>query len=132
MKRIHSRSVLLGVGLGVIITAFLGMLFFLGYQPALSNEDIIKKAEKLGMVIVPEENAKGIVRQKDGTWNIEIVAGESISTIANQLQKAGIIESELEFEINAKKNNKKEPTTSKKVLVPANMKIDELVNLLLE
>jgi hypothetical protein len=50
VKLIDSKSVLLGLGLGIIITSLLGIIFFVGYKPQLSDAEIISYARKLGMV----------------------------------------------------------------------------------
>lgn len=51
----HMKSVLLGIGIGVIVTSLISMIFFAGRDPMedLSKEQIIKEAEKYGMVRSP-------------------------------------------------------------------------------
>jgi len=51
----HLKSILLGIGIGIIITALASMIYFAGRNPAedLSKEQIIKQAEKYGMVRGP-------------------------------------------------------------------------------
>jgi hypothetical protein len=51
----HLKSVLLGIGIGIIITALASMVYFAGRDPMedLSKEQIIKQAEKYGMVKSP-------------------------------------------------------------------------------
>jgi len=132
MKRIHINSLLLGIGLGIITTALLGMLFFLGYEPVLSNEEIMKKAEALGMTYADSTLEKDILQLKDGTWSIQLNEDESIHELARRLQKSGVIESELEFEITAKKGNKIKPVMSGNILVPSEASVVDLVSLLLQ
>ncbi len=51
----HLKSILLGVGIGIIITSLASMIYFAGRDPMqdLSKEQIIKQAEKYGMVRSP-------------------------------------------------------------------------------
>ncbi len=51
----HLKSILLGIGIGIIITALASMIYFAGRDPMedLSKEQIIKQAEKYGMVRSP-------------------------------------------------------------------------------
>lgn len=46
-----------GAGVGMIVTAIILMIAFSRFKPSLSNEDIIKEAGKLGM-IMPDEDSK--------------------------------------------------------------------------
>ncbi|HHW47807.1 MAG TPA: hypothetical protein GXX14_04205 [Clostridiaceae bacterium] len=52
MKRFHIRSIILGIGIGFIFTSLISLIYFAGKEPAknISDEEIIKRAEELGMV----------------------------------------------------------------------------------
>ena len=102
MKLIDRKSVLLGMGLGIIMTSLLGVIFFAGYRPQLSDAEIIEKAEKLGMVDRYSGN-KDIERNPDGSLLFTIDEGEACTEISKRLYDAGIIESSIEFEIIVKK-----------------------------
>ncbi len=104
MKLIDGKSFLLGIGIGIIITSILGFIFFLGYQPQLSDGEIISRARRLGMVD-RFENGGNIRRNQDGSVTFIISEGESSSRVAERLYDARIIESSIEFEIMVKKAN---------------------------
>lgn len=52
MSRFNLRSVLLGIGIGIILTAIVSMIYIAGRDPFadMSEEEIISRAEKYGMV----------------------------------------------------------------------------------
>ena len=54
MSRIQIRSVLLGIGIGIIITSIASLIYLAGRNPmeGITSEQIIREAEKLGMVKV--------------------------------------------------------------------------------
>ena len=47
MKLIDGKSVLLGMGIGIILTSLLGVIFFAGYSPQLTDAEIIRLSQKL-------------------------------------------------------------------------------------
>ncbi|HHU89660.1 MAG TPA: endolytic transglycosylase MltG [Clostridiaceae bacterium] len=102
MKLIDSKSVLLGLGLGIIITSLLGIIFFVGYKPQLSDAEIISYARKLGMVD-GYESGHDIRRREDGSLVFTIHEDDSFTDVSKRLYDAGIIESSIEFEIIIKK-----------------------------
>jgi len=52
MKRFHVRSIILGIGIGLIFTSIVSLIYITGTEPArnISDEEIIRRAEELGMV----------------------------------------------------------------------------------
>lgn len=102
VKLIDGKSVLLGMGIGIVITSILGFIFFLGYQPQLSDGEIISRARELGMMDRFEAGGS-IWRNQDGSVSFTVSEGESSSLIAERLYNAGIIDSSIEFEIMVKK-----------------------------
>ncbi len=52
MSRFNLKSLLLGIGIGIIITAVAGMIYAAGRDPmdGLSKEQIMGQAEKYGML----------------------------------------------------------------------------------
>ncbi|NLU33152.1 MAG: endolytic transglycosylase MltG [Clostridiaceae bacterium] len=104
MKLIDGKSVLLGIGIGIVITSILGFIFFLGYQPQLSDSEIISRARELGMVDRFEAESN-IRRNQDGSVTFIVSEGESSSRVAERLYDAGLIDSSIEFEIMLKKAN---------------------------
>ncbi len=102
MKLIDGKSVLLGLGMGIIITSLLGMIFFIGYKPQLTDAEIIELSKKLGMV--DRYSGSGdIMRNPDGSLLFIIHENESFTQVSQRLYEAGIIESSIEFEIMLKK-----------------------------
>jgi cell division protein YceG involved in septum cleavage len=107
VKLIDSKSVVLGLGIGIIITSLLGIIFFVGYEPHLSDAQIISLARKLGMVD-RYESGSDIKRNKDGSLLFTIHDGENYTDVSKRLYDAGIIESSIEFEILIKKEELEE------------------------
>lgn len=54
MGRFQLKSVLLGIGIGIIITSIASLICLAGRNPmdGITREQIIREAEKLGMVRV--------------------------------------------------------------------------------
>ena len=104
MKLIDGKSVLLGIGIGIVITSILGFIFFLGYQPQLSDSEIISRARELGMVDRFEAESN-IRMNQDGSVTFIVSEEESSSRVAERLYDAGLIDSSIEFEIMLKKAN---------------------------
>jgi hypothetical protein len=53
MKNFHLKSVLIGIGMGAILTAILSMIYMAGpnpYNNKLTDKEIMDKAKNLGMV----------------------------------------------------------------------------------
>ncbi len=51
MRKVHEKSVILGIGIGMIITAIAGMIFSAGTTKELSKQEIISIAKsKYGLV----------------------------------------------------------------------------------
>ncbi|NMA65998.1 MAG: endolytic transglycosylase MltG, partial [Clostridiaceae bacterium] len=102
MKLIDGKSVLLGMGLGVIITAMIGFIFFLGYTPQIQDAEIIARARNLGM-IDPYESGSDIRRNRDGSLLFTVHEDENFTDVSERLYESGLIESTIEFEIILKK-----------------------------
>lgn len=50
MRKLHEKSILLGIGIGMIITSIAGMIYSGGTQKELSKEEIISLAKGYGLV----------------------------------------------------------------------------------
>lgn len=103
MKLIDGKSVLLGLGIGIIITSLLGIIFFMGYKPQLRDAEIISHARKIGMVD-RYESGDDIRRKEDGSLLFTIHDNESFTDVSKRLYEANIIESSIEFEIMIKRD----------------------------
>jgi len=50
MRKVHEKSIVLGIGIGMIITAIAGMIFSAGNQKELSKAEIISLAKGYGLI----------------------------------------------------------------------------------
>ena len=51
MRGFHIKSIILGIGIGIILTAIIGLIYSMGNVPnEPSKEEIIAKAKQYGMV----------------------------------------------------------------------------------
>lgn len=97
---------MLGVGIGVIATAFLGILFFMGVTPTLSDAEIRERALAIGMVDRTEtELADGMVREADGTVLLTVQDSSEWDGLPERLFDAGVITSAMEFRIRVRKTS---------------------------
>ena len=117
MKLIDGKSILLGMGMGIIMTSILGFIFFMGYEPQDSDKEIIDKAKRLGMT--DKFASEGdFVRNQDGSLTLTIKEGEDSSSVSDKLYNAGIISSSIEFDIMIKKQN------LQNAIIPGQYRID--------
>ncbi len=62
MRKVHEKSILLGIGIGMIITAIAGMIYSGGTQKELSKDEIISRAKSYGLIepvkILNENNSE--------------------------------------------------------------------------
>ena len=90
MKLIDGKSFLLGIGIGIIITSILGFIFFLGYQPQLSDGEIISRARRLGMVD-RFENGGNIRRNQDGSVTFISVKAKARRGLPKDFMTPGLL-----------------------------------------
>lgn len=50
MQSFNIKSVVLGVGIGIVLTSITGMIYSAGFSKKMNREEIIKEAAKYGMV----------------------------------------------------------------------------------
>ena len=52
MKKFNIKSIILGIGIGIVMTSFISMIYLAGSSPVanLTNEEVIKAARQLGMI----------------------------------------------------------------------------------
>lgn len=50
MGRFHIKNILLGIGMGLVLTALTGIIYSAGREPQMSKEEIMAKARQYGMV----------------------------------------------------------------------------------
>lgn len=53
MQKFNVKSIILGVGIGIVVTSAMGMVYSAsgGYKSEMTGDEIIREAEKLGMVM---------------------------------------------------------------------------------
>jgi cell division protein YceG involved in septum cleavage len=102
VKLIDGKSVLLGMGIGIIITAILAIIFFSGVEPKLSDAEIIQRARELGMTDKYVER-DDIRRNPDGSLIFVVYENDDFTSVSKRLYDEGIIESSIEFDIIIKK-----------------------------
>lgn len=103
MKRnVYNFYILLGVGIGIIITSVFFLLNPKVQYKEYSNEEIMEKATELGMVTIKESlstnNEKNIKEEEiQKEMKFSIKSGQPLVEIANNLFESGIIEDKQEF-----------------------------------
>ena len=127
MNRMHGPSILLGIGLGTLFTALLGMLFFLGYHPAPDDAEVLRRAAELGMVQKNDAQVAGVARQEDGNWLVTVSDKDTTTDLAARFVAAGLLPSELEFEIVAKSENLPDPPAPGRYRITAGSGAKEVV-----
>jgi flagellar basal body-associated protein FliL len=50
MRKFHIKSIVLGIGVGIVLAAFMSIIYLGGNQPTLSKEEVIERAKQYGMV----------------------------------------------------------------------------------
>ena len=116
-----------GAGIGVILTTLIFTIAFAVYKPTLSDDEIIKKAEALGMEMPADDSdsadkkdTKTAKDQKDdadasdsntddattsedgGQKNViefTIASGDTSATIAQHLQEVGLVDNAKSFDL---------------------------------
>lgn len=131
MKLIDGKSLLLGVGLGVIVTALLGIVFFLGTTPSLSDDEIRERAKALCMSELTEsELGEGLVQDADGSIHLRIELAEEWETLPERLAEAGIIESAMALRIRIRQQNPEFVLLPGEYLIPAGHASEDLAAIL--
>lgn len=62
MNKFHIRSLLLGIGIGIVLTSLTGIIHSAGMNPEMSREEIITKAKQYGMV-----SSSDLIQTEEGT-----------------------------------------------------------------
>lgn len=60
MAKFHIKSIFLGIGMGIVLTAIISIIYLAGSMPVMSKEEIVERAKQYGMVykeeiIIPTE-----------------------------------------------------------------------------
>ena len=114
------KSILLGIGIGIILTAMIGMVYSKGSEE-MSKDEIIQKARDYGLVekniFVEEIDSLILSDEKKSNENVNklkksndiielvIERGDTSEIVANKLMKLGIISNKLGFEENLSKKD---------------------------
>lgn len=75
MHKFHIKSILLGIGMGIVLTAFISIIYLAGNQPTMSREEIIEKARQYGMVFSEEVV---LIESSENTENKDNIKDEVI------------------------------------------------------
>lgn len=121
MSNLHGKSVLLGMGIGIILTAFLGTVFFLGYTPEMDKAKVMDLAKKYGMIEPQEQVIK---------LEVTITDQDSITDIIKKLDNLGIINDIVSFQIKTVNNNVKDKIVPGTYEFNGNETEDEIVNII--
>lgn len=66
MKKFHIKSIILGIGMGMVLTSMISIIYLAGTNPKLSKEEIITLARKYGMVEGSELLTASIIENEAG------------------------------------------------------------------
>ncbi len=130
MKRVRGPGVLLGFGLGMLLTALVGFVFYYGTNTTPDDETVIRRATELGMQWQAE--VAGVVRTQDGSILFDVVPGESVESLAGRLELAGILDGTLEFMILARQEGLIGPLEGGTCRIPAMADARGVLDVLLE
>ncbi|NLY17974.1 MAG: endolytic transglycosylase MltG [Clostridiaceae bacterium] len=121
MSKLHGKSVLLGMGIGIILTAVLGIIFFLGYAPEMDEAKVKDLARKYGM-IEPHEHP--------GKLEITISEDDTITGIVKKLEQLGIVKNAVSFQIKIVNRNAKDKILPGTYEFVGNESEDEVIDIL--
>ncbi len=130
MKQVRGPGVLLGVGLGMLLTALVGLVFYYGTNPTSDDETVIRRATELGMQW--PAGLDGVVHTGDGSILFDVAPGESVESLAERLERAGILDGTLEFMILARQEGFSGPLNGGTFSIPAMTDARGVLNALLE
>lgn len=113
MRNFHIKSLILGIGIGIVLTSVISMVYSFGTKPVqkISSEEVKKMARQLGMVessqiikdidSVKDNNSKAYKDAKpksnDDKIQFEIVEGDTSEIVADKLIDLGLIDSRAGF-----------------------------------
>ena len=96
-----------GAGIGVILTTLIFTIAFAVYKPTLSDDEIMQKAEALGMEMPADDSdsadKKDTKTPEDGgqknVIEFTIASGDTSATIAQHLQEVGLVDNAKSFDL---------------------------------
>lgn len=113
MRNFHIKSLILGIGIGIVLTSVISMVYSFGTKPVqkISNEEVKKMARQLGMVessqiikdidSVKDNNSKAYkdakLKSNDDKVQFEIIEGDTSEIVADKLIDLGLIDSRAGF-----------------------------------
>lgn len=97
--KLHVKSVFFGMGIGIILTAIIGMIFFLGYTPEMDKAKVMELARKYGMVDSAE------IRKP---LEVTISKEDTVKAITEKLVSLGLVEDAVTFQIKIINRNAKD------------------------
>jgi hypothetical protein len=94
MQNFHIKSIILGIGTGIIITTVIFMIYLAGSMPTMSKDEIIAKATQYGMV---EKNS--IIKDTQSQTTQSTSANESIIVDSTGLQQDNVTQGTTQADI---------------------------------
>lgn len=98
MNKFHIKNILLGMGIGVVLTSLTGIIYSAGMEPEMSREEIVARARQYGMVSSSEmikkdepEDTKPVEIEKNKV-SITVDQGDSSEIVAKELFEKGLID----------------------------------------
>lgn len=116
MARIQGRSLFLGIGIGIVLTATTSLLYTntIGFSKTLNREQIMEQARKYGMIDQTEKQVFSFeeTKQEEGKVEptpeaqkqlevvepqayaiIEVINGDTVKSIGDRLEAVGLVNS---------------------------------------
>ncbi|QNU68414.1 ABC transporter substrate-binding protein [Ruminiclostridium herbifermentans] len=128
MRRLHEKSIVLGIGIGMIITSIAGMIYSAGTQKELTREEIISKAKAYGLIEPTtfinnntSDNTKAAL-DKNTSNNTE-TANETSSNTSTTSEKADETTTPNNAADKTGTNNQQEPEKSENLEAERNISI---------
>ncbi|WP_024831348.1 ABC transporter substrate-binding protein [Ruminiclostridium josui] len=90
MRKVHEKSILLGIGIGMIITAIVGMIYSSGTetQKELTKEEIISRAKTYGLIepvrILDKDNSEATDSTAADTTSEKSPGVSTVSPASNE------------------------------------------------
>lgn len=87
-----------GLGIGIIITTLVLMIAFSGHKEELSDEEIVKRAQALGMVMMEDASSEDINEIPDATEEKKVQSTETENTEVQNTETQTVQEQNTEMQ----------------------------------
>lgn len=106
MKSFHIKSIILGIGIGTILTAIISMIFMAGFNPnnvRLTDQEIVDRAKSLGML-----EAKSVLAVS-GTTDTKLESDVEVNTPDTKTKNVGTGQQDSSDSVNTTKQENATP-----------------------